>query len=107
MGIDPVGIAPGRRQEELQQLHHRVLRPGHRGQRLVVVSRWVRSPAGYSQNLRRCADEPNGSSSLAAYRFNGSGAARRGRRRVITSLSISRHSSPACRQSTPESTNYR
>ena len=44
-GIDPLRIPPGLRQEELQPLHRRMLRPGHRlgpgqrGQRLVPVPR--------------------------------------------------------------------
>ena len=44
-GVDPLRIPPGLRQEELQPLHRRVLRPGHRlgpgqrGQRLVPVPR--------------------------------------------------------------------
>jgi site-specific DNA recombinase len=44
-GVDPLRVPPGLRQEELQPLHRRVLRPGHRlgsrqrGQRLVPVPR--------------------------------------------------------------------
>jgi hypothetical protein len=44
-GVDLVSVPPGFREEELQPLHRRVLRPGHRlgpgqrGQRLVPVPR--------------------------------------------------------------------
>ena len=87
-GVDPFRIPPGLRQEELQPLHHRVLRPGHRlgpgqrGQRLVAVP-LGQQPGQVLPEPRRCANRPNRSSNRAAYPSSGPGAAGRGRRRVI------------------------
>jgi hypothetical protein len=83
-GVDPGRIPPRLRQEELQPLHRRMLRPRHRLGPASAVSVFFRSrgassPARYSRNPRHCASELNRSSNRAAYPSSGPSATGYGR----------------------------
>ena len=87
--IHLVSVPPGLGQEELQPLHRRMLRAGHRlgpanAVSVLFRSRGASNPARYSRNPRRCARRLNRSSNRAAYSSSGPGAAGQGRCRVIT-----------------------
>ena len=112
-GIDPLRIPPRLRQEELQPLHRRCCAPATGSAPASAVSvlfrsRGASSPARYSRNPRRCANEPNRSSNRAAYPSSGPGATGHGRRRVITHPTAGHATTlPAYREPAPRSTNYR
>ena len=112
-GIDPLSIPPGLGQEELQPLHRRVLRPGHRlgpgqrGQRLVPVPRRQQPGQVLPEppplfHPREQIIEP-GRIPLQRARRRGTGPTCRHH----TPLSTSRHYPRAYHQPATESTNYR
>jgi hypothetical protein len=111
-GVDPLRIPPRLREEELQPLHRRILRPGHRlgpgqrRQRLVPVPR-RQQPGQVLPEPRRCARRPNRSSNRAAYSSSGPGATGQRRRPVITHPTASHATTPRHTSNPPESTNYR
>ena len=108
--IDPLRIPPRFREEELQPLHRRVLRPGHRlgpgqrGQRLVPVPRrqQPRQVLPEPPPLRQTAEQVI---NRAAYPSSGPGAAGQERCRVITHPRALTRLSPAYRGPALKSTN--
>ena len=96
VGIDPFRIPSGTPTIELQPLHRRhgpprpPARPRPARLRLVPVPR-RQQPGQVLPEPRRCASEPNKSSTRAAYPSSGPGAARQGR---VASSRTSAHITP-------------